>query len=320
MKRARQWIDWLFGSACFWVGIIVLELVVAGAISWVHWDELREGDSLGSTVRNIGLVIAGLIALPVAIWRGIAADRQSKATQSQVETAQHSLLNERYQKGAEMLGNKILSVRLGGIYALQRLAEEYPEQYHIQIMQLFCQFVCYPTNDEDIMKVPKSDEWVPPMREDVEAVITAISNRNERQVKVEEEIGFRPDLSYVKLQAVNIVSMDLSELIFRRTDFCGSVFRCMNLSGIDFSDSQLCKVAFINSDLSDACFTRANLSGAIFDGTYPSGRPPKPAINLTQAQLDVAFADPDNPPKLEGLIDPDTKQPLVWRGKAPPKD
>ena len=48
-----------------------------------------------------------------------------------------------------MLGSEVLSVRLGGIYALQRLAEEEPKQYHVQIMRLFCAFVRNPTKDED---------------------------------------------------------------------------------------------------------------------------------------------------------------------------
>ena len=36
-----------------------------------------------------------------------------------------------------MLGSEVLSVRLAGVYALQRLAGEYPEQYHIQTVRLF---------------------------------------------------------------------------------------------------------------------------------------------------------------------------------------
>ena len=51
------------------------------------------------------------------------------------------MLNERYQQGAEMLGSDVLAVRLGGIYALQRLAGEHPQQSHIQIMQAFCAFI-----------------------------------------------------------------------------------------------------------------------------------------------------------------------------------
>ena len=104
----------------------------------MFWEWLSGGESGSTTIRNIALVAAGLIALPLAIWRGVVANRQAN-------TAQQGLLNERYQKGAEMLGNGVLSVRLGGIYALQRLAEESPGQYHIQIMRLFCAFVRSPT-------------------------------------------------------------------------------------------------------------------------------------------------------------------------------
>ena len=77
-------------------------------------------------MRNIALVAAGLVALPLAILRGIVAERQA-------HTAQQDLLNERYQRGAGMLGSNVLSVRLGEVYALQCLAEDCPEQYDFQV-------------------------------------------------------------------------------------------------------------------------------------------------------------------------------------------
>ncbi len=40
----------------------------------------------------------------------------------------------------------------------------------------------------------------------------------------------------------------------------------------------------------------------------------RPARGLTQAQLDQARADPDNPPKLDGVEDAVTGKQLVWRG------
>ena len=66
-----------------------------------------------------------------------------------MDTAEQSLLNERYQRGAEMLGSDVLSVRLDGIYALDRLAAEQPASYHIQIMQLFCAFARRPHQHHD---------------------------------------------------------------------------------------------------------------------------------------------------------------------------
>ena len=78
--------------------VVVLALVV------MFWDWLSDGESGSTTVRNVALVLAGVVALPVAIWRSVVADRQAK-------TAQQGLLNERYQKAAEMLGSDVLSVR-----------------------------------------------------------------------------------------------------------------------------------------------------------------------------------------------------------------
>ena len=55
----------------------------------------------------------------------------------------------------------------------------------------------------------------------------------------------------------------------------------------------------------------ANLSGVKF-----SGGGPQPAQGLTQAQLDDARADPNNPPELTGVLDAGSGAPLVWRGKG----
>ena len=94
------------------VGIWVVGIVaVAGggpALSWLFWEDLR-----GGQVRNAALVIGGATALLLAVWRSRVAERQAKAAQSQVKASQQSLSNERYQKGAEMLGSDVRSVRLG---------------------------------------------------------------------------------------------------------------------------------------------------------------------------------------------------------------
>ena len=62
---------------------------------------------------------------------------------------------------------KSLAVRLGGIYALQSLAEEHSEQYHAQIMRLFCAFVRHPTKDKKLESEPKAVELGPTMTQDV---------------------------------------------------------------------------------------------------------------------------------------------------------
>ena len=142
MDWLRSRWDWIVRNkfltcvVVFAVGLLVFGVVMVCR----HWGWIVTES--GSTIlRNLGLVIGGLIAIGFGIWRGVVADRQAKASQDQAKTSQRGLLNERYQKGAEMLGSEVLAVRLGGIYALQHLAEEEPELYHVPIMRLFCAFM-----------------------------------------------------------------------------------------------------------------------------------------------------------------------------------
>ena len=86
-------------------GLIAVLLVLAGFFVWRFWDWLRmvpqDYESGTATVRNLGLLFTAIIALPLGIWRSFVAHRQS-------QTAQQGLLNERYQRGAEMLGSEVL--------------------------------------------------------------------------------------------------------------------------------------------------------------------------------------------------------------------
>ena len=100
-------------SAWFFVVTWALVVMVAfGLASVAFWDSLNANESSSATIRNLALVVSVVVALPLAIWRSMVAARQA-------ETAYRGLLNERYQKGSEMLGSNVLSVRLGGIYALR---------------------------------------------------------------------------------------------------------------------------------------------------------------------------------------------------------
>ena len=122
----------------FWVAVVILVTCwrcwLAIVLSWVFWDWLRDGESGSTTIRNIGLLIGAAIAMVLAVWRSRVAGRQAA-------TAERGLLNDRFQKGAEMLGSDVLAVRIGGIYGLRHLAREHPQQYHVQVMRLFCSFV-----------------------------------------------------------------------------------------------------------------------------------------------------------------------------------
>ncbi len=358
-------LDWLRRRPeGFWVTVIILAVLAVGAVlTWVYWDWLRDGESGSSTIRNVGLLIGAAIAMVLAVWRSRVAGRQAATSQHQAKialqqavTAERGLLNERYQKGAEMLGSDVLSVRLGGIYALRRLAADHPEQYHVQIMRLFCAFARNPASHKN-----RPDDPDAKMSEEVEVIMETIGERRQRHLNIERDSGYWLDLHGVNVLGVWLIKANLSSALMplgdrwsleevmgtrtrtdlSRADLSVAILMDANLHRTDFSNSKLERSFLLDSNLSNARLTYSNLYGAFLDGANLSGADltyadvsgadfknanlsgtefsfdngGRSAKGLTQAQLDEARADPDNPPYLEGVVDAKTGKPLFWRGR-----
>ena len=261
----ERW-DWIL-----WIAAIGTVLAIGVTLSWVYWEVLHsERDSVSTTVRNLGLLIGGAIAILLAAWRSKVAERQA-------DTAHEGLLNERYQKGAEMLGNEVLSVRLGGIYALQHLASEDPEQYHIQVMKLFCAFVRNPTEKTPIDSGPDGERKRRDLklREDVQAVITAIGERSRTGLALEKATeNFRLALHDVRLSGADL----------REANLANAYLGDANMLGASLSDSNLSQVHLPHGDLSDAVLRGADLTGALIYNTDMSNADMQDA-NLSKAHL-----------------------------------
>ena len=286
---------------------------------WLQIEQVGEAggrESGSTTVRNIGLVVAGAVALPLALWRSIVANRQSV-------TAQQGLLNERYQQGAEMLGSNVLAVRLGGIYALQRLAKEHPQQYHIQIMQILCAYARQPTRDECEAADDAKPDAGTELRQDVQSVMTAISTCHARQLELERGAEFRLDLRQAQLPHAYLIDANLSGANLSDANLQSASLWIADLSRTNLSDADLTGAMFWNAQMSGALFWGAKLFDAHLDDAKLSGARfsisggVSPASGLTQAQLDTARADLEKPPKLDGVLDAGTGKQLVWRDKAP---
>ena len=277
---------------------------IAGAVlltSLVLIVVFREGlisdqEPLSTTVRNLALVVAAIVALPLAIWRSTVAEGQAN-------TARQGLLNERYQKGAEMLASEITPVRLAGIYALASLARDHPEQYHIQIIELLCAFVRNPSEIKEDQGVPSSEDS--PLREDVQAAITAVGNRGNRGLGYEKARNFQLDLNHAFLKQARLRNANLSGADLMCANLSHADLRCADLSGADLEGTDLAMASLSGLDLSGAKIGTAviELSTDVL------------AIDtiLTQTQLDRAKANPDNPPAIDSFArDAVTGKPLLW--------
>ena len=293
-----------------------------------------EVESGSTTIRNLGLAAVALVALVVAVWRGQVAEAQNDVARQDLSVARQDLLNERYQKGAEMLGSNVLSVRIGGIHALEQLAKESPELYHVNVMRVLCAFVRQPpsnsrTESTSEDNLGRNDQFHR-MRADVEAVMHAISNRSLKGISLERnaipKVLYLPDANlshldvyHANLSGARLTNVNLSAAILRRANLSGARLRKADLTGANLLRADLREATLWGTKLSGATLRHANISGADFCGVNAVSPEHKvPVIGLTQEQLDGAFADSANPPKLNGVIDSETGRLLEWRGRGAP--
>ena len=182
-----------------------------------------------------------------------------------------------------MLGNNVLSVRLGGIYALERLAAEHPEQYHVQIMKLLCAFVRYPTEDEDYQnKLAERNAdfrtaYSP--REDVRAAMDFIGSRDETRVEIEESQDFRLNLMGADLSHTQIGDANLSGAMLHFANLSDTNIFSVDLSHAYLTGTVMKKATLSNIDFTDARAWRVDLSGAT---VFQHG---KPLFDLDSAKL-----------------------------------
>ncbi len=148
------------------MGFIIATLIVLVAIasvvaqdfsvfSWAYWQEGDTSTSRSEVFRNVGLFFVAVIALGFGIWRAWTAHRQAEASQRQAEAAiaqaraaneqariaEEGQFTERFSRAVEHLGSEQLPVRLGGIYALWRLAKDSPEHDMTSVVDILCAFV-----------------------------------------------------------------------------------------------------------------------------------------------------------------------------------
>ena len=165
------------------------------------------------------------------------------------------------------------------------------------------------------------------LRADVQDAMQAVALRGSVGISMEaRERDFKLYLRDAHISGLQLRNANLSEAWLTNANLSGAVLpyvglsgarlRLANLSSTELRNADLSNAAFWGADLSEAVLWNANLSGSDFCGAgarSPSYR--TSAWGLTQAQLDQARADTDNPPKLDGVVDAETGEPLIWRGK-----
>ena len=139
-----------------------------------------------------------------------------------------------------MLGSELVSTRLAAIYSLRRLAEGYPEQFHLQVVELLCAFVRHP---------PPFESPHQSLREDVRPALDFLVSRSSTNGTLEK----RPDFLF-NLRKANLAWACVAPVTANFDHF--------DLTQTDLSDAKLWRASFRDAKMPSANLQRADLTGS----------------------------------------------------------
>ena len=281
-----------------WRGVLLVlgGLVVLGLVVWALWcippwqvEQVRvrldkpekyeyrlatlEDEYRSTLVQSIGgfFLLVGLYLT----WRRIVATEKNvsvaqenvsvaltnvRVAQENVRVAEEGHITDRFTKAIAQLGDKEMAIRLGGIYALERIAKD-SEKDHGPIMEVLTAYVREnaPRQQED----PQKETETPPT--DIQAILTVLGRR---ETTGKNRVNDRLDLSYTRL--VRAILPDA------------------NLTGVDLFEADLTRAWLSGANLSGANLRWANLSGANLNDAILDKAKLEGAKNLTAEQIQSA--------------------------------
>jgi uncharacterized protein YjbI with pentapeptide repeats len=253
---------WLLGPGASWV----LEHV--DRVTGLSGKERAEALD---AIRGRGLTITtGLVALVAVYYTARNADtarRTYEVGQRTLALSEQGLVTDRYTKAIEQLGSAELAIRLGGIYALERIARDSARD-HPAVIEVLTAFVREPsrltpssnlanaadhgaqTQEKNAATPPQGR---PRLRADVQAAVAVIGRRN-----VDHD---DPNRGRIDLAEANLAGADLAGAQLNGVDLAQA-----NLTDADMAGADLSRANLWRANLTRAYLMRANLVDAILDG------------------------------------------------------
>ena len=214
-----------------------------------------------------GLALAGLVSA-WAIW---SAHRRANAMQEDVLATETRLVQERFRDAIQLLGSKAESVRLGGAYALFRLALE-EERLRKSIAEMLCSRILSTTGSKQYQEV-FSDAPSMEIQVLMRLLFSCAVDPEDQSEKDRAAFweGLRADLSGgyfrgLKLTNARFQGANLYNAQFQNADLRDAQFQDANLLASQFQDADLPSSEFQGATLREVQFQRATLERSRFQG------------------------------------------------------
>ena len=284
----KIWLPWIH-PLLDEIGIYLLEP------SQPEPSQAEQAQSLFDQVRTSILVIAAWYGVFFLIWRTVLADRQTRSTEMQTHSVEMQTQINRenhytdlFTKAVEQLGatrqngEPAIEIRIGAIFALERLAKDSERDYGpiIETLAAYIREHCRDPksfDDEGLTGMALKQarqEWIKSLREnppsdrsDVAAVLTVLSRREQnRHWTSKSDDETQPDFTGANFQGATLWNKN-EGLAREDTNLGLAHLEGANLGRVDLSDANLWGADLSSLDIWVTNLMGANLEGANLSGT-----------------------------------------------------
>lgn len=262
----------MLGVVCV-VFLAVWKLPEFPVVAWKAFLTPKDLIELENQTRQTLIqVIAGaaIIAGLYLVWRRMTAT-EHLASQA-LATVRDGQLTDRFSRAVQQFGSDKTEIRLGGIYALERIAHE-SERDHWPVMEVLCAYIREAAAWRDERPATR-------LSADVQAILTVVGRRS-RQFETAEH------------HRINLSRTDLRMADLQKAQLGGALLVGAHLEGADLGSATLEKADLRGAFLSEADLVQANLAGADLREAHLEGAYLVEALltgaDMAAARLDGAY-------------------------------
>lgn len=312
-KQNRSWFQkyWFPFSISIGLGIIVSALIALGVWGSFQLDEEKRPDFIAKLVSTAATVVGGVVLY--LNFRN--AQRNTKLAEERFESeidraaregrlATSRLLAERFSQAIEQLGSDQITGRLGGIYSLEKLAKDSPQEYYGTVMEVLTTFI---RAQSSTLRRTHHQQELRPISVDIQAALTVtgrrellenissqklnLSHTNLTEAQFQENLSFEHFLfegACFNGAYLSNIELSHSNLNKARLNNVNSLNKGLTVKAAKLNSTQLVEAEIIGSQLSRADFSNANLHKANLSSSnfYKA--------NFVQAKLGEAILDKAN--------------------------
>ncbi|MET7889531.1 pentapeptide repeat-containing protein, partial [Streptomyces avermitilis] len=206
-------------------------------------------------ISLIAVSLPGLAALGALLFTWMQVGQASK----ELRISEQGQITSRFNAAVGNLGSQSLDIRLGGIYALQRIMQDSARDHPVVVSVLAAFAQQHAGSSAESLKAPLGGTFDHAPKPDVQAAIVTLARRDP-----DRDAGTVIDLSETDLRGLHFPGK--ASIRLPRAALSGADLRWAFLNGADLRKAYLYNANMDSADLEKADLMGANLAGTSLTG------------------------------------------------------